>query len=141
MTLAPRFVSALVLAAILAALFWLAPNFDPAMLGATTPESVVVFCAALFAVFWIYLVVQGFPISHGQIGTSSTHNLDNIVSGLPALAALFGLFLHIAGFWRVSFVNLAVAAMVLAVVVYDLWILGGAAAKINRLTDEFKSER
>jgi hypothetical protein len=27
------------------------------------------------------------------------------------------------------------------VVVYDLWIIGGAASKINRLTDEFKAER
>ena len=31
--------------------------------------------------------------------------------------------------------------MTLAVVTYDLWVLGGAAAKINRLTDEFKAER
>jgi hypothetical protein len=27
------------------------------------------------------------------------------------------------------------------VVIYDLWVLGGAASKINRLTDEFKQER
>ena len=95
----------------------------------------------LFALFWIYLVVQGYPISHGNIGSSSTHNLDNIVSGLPAIAALFGIFLHFVGFWRVSFVNLMLAAMTMAVVVYDLWIIGGAASKINRLTDEFKSEK
>jgi hypothetical protein len=31
--------------------------------------------------------------------------------------------------------------MTLGVVSFDLWILGGAAAKINRLTDEYKSER
>ena len=33
------------------------------------------------------------------------------------------------------------AGMTLAVVMYDMWILGGAASKINRLTDEFKAER
>jgi hypothetical protein len=141
MTLAPRLISALLLALLIGVLFWLAPDFEPAMLGATSPQGVTVFCAALFAMFWLYLVVQGYPISHGQIGSSSSHNLDNIISGIPAIAALFGVFLHTVGFWRVSFVNLAVAMMVLAVVVYDLWILGGAASKINRLTDEFKSER
>jgi hypothetical protein len=32
--------------------------------------------------------------------------------------------------------------MTMAIVVYDhLWIIGGAASKINRLTDEFKAER
>jgi hypothetical protein len=31
--------------------------------------------------------------------------------------------------------------MTLAVVAFDLWIIGGAASKINRLTDEFKTER
>ena len=71
----------------------------------------------------------------------STHNLDNIISGVPAIAALFGMFLHFVGFWRVSFLNLMLAAMTMAVVVYDLWIIGGAASKINRLTDEFKAER
>ena len=86
-------------------------------------------------------MIQGYPISHGNIGSSSTHNLDNIVSGLPAIAALFGIFLHFVGFWQVSSVNLILAAMTMAVVVYDLWIIGGAASKINRLTDEFKAER
>ena len=42
---------------------------------------------AVFAVFWLYLVVQGYPVSHGEIGSSSTHNLDNIISALPALVA------------------------------------------------------
>jgi hypothetical protein len=64
-----------------------------------------------------------------------------IISGVPAIAALFGMFLHFVGFWRVSFLNLMLAAMTMAVVVYDLWIIGGAASKINRLTDEFKAER
>ena len=51
------------------------------------------------------------------------------------------MFLHFVGFWRVSFLNLMLAAMTMAVVVYDLWIIGGAASKINRLTDECKAER
>ena len=141
MTIGPRFISALALTAIMGVLYWAVPNFEPATVGATTPDRVTLLFTGLFALFWIYLVVQGYPISHGNIGTSSTHNLDNIISGVPAIAALFGLFLHFVGFWRVSFLNLMLAAMTMAVVVYDLWIIGGAASKINRLTDEFKAER
>ena len=141
MTIGPRLISALVLTALVALLFWLAPNADLVSFGATTPERTVLFFTAVFAVFLLYLIVQGYPISHGQIGSVSTHNLDNIISGVPALAAIFGLFLHVVGFWPISYVNLMLAVMTLGVVVYDLWILGGAAARINRLTDEFKSER
>ena len=136
-----RVVSALLLGGALAVLFWLKPDVDPTMFGATTPNSTMVFFTGLFAVFWAYLVVQGYPVSHGNIGSSSTHNLDNIVSGIPAVAALFGIFVHVAGFWPLSQLNLLLAMMTIAVVVYDLWVLGGAAAKINRLTDEFKAER
>lgn len=141
MSIGPRLISALVLTALMGTLYWLMPNLEPAMLGATTPERVTLFFTAIFGLFWAYLLVQGYPISHGHIGSSSTHNLDNMVSGLPAIAALFGVFLHFVGFWRVSFLNLMLAAMTFAVVIYDLWILGGAASKINRLTDEFKAER
>ena len=49
--------------------------------------------------------------------------------------------MHFAGFWPLSSLNLLLAVMTMAVVVYDLWVLGGAASKINRLTDEFKAER
>jgi hypothetical protein len=136
-----RAISALVLTAMLASLFWLRPSLEPAMFGATTPERMMGLFTGLFAVFWGYLMVQGYPVSHGEIGSSSTHNLDNIVSGIPAIAALFGIFVHIAGFWPLSYLNLLLAAMTLAVVVYDLWVLGGAASKINRLTDEIKAER
>jgi hypothetical protein len=141
MTIGPRLISALALSALVAVLFWLAPDADLASFGATTPERTVLFFTAVFATFLLYLIVQGYPISHGQIGSASTHNLDNIISGVPALAAIFGLFLHVVGFWPISYVNLMVATMTLGVVAYDLWILGGAAARINRLTDEFKSER
>ena len=141
MTIGPRLLSALLLTAVMGVLYWLVPGFEPATVGADTPDRIALFFVGLFALFWTYLVVQGYPISHGNIGSSSTHNLDNIVSGLPGIAALFGIFLHIVGFWRVSFVNLMLAAMTMAVVVYDLWIIGGAASKINRLTDEFKSEK
>ena len=111
------------------------------MFGATTPERIMVLFTGIFAVFWGYLMVQGYPVSHGDIGSASTHNLDNIVSGLPAIAALFGIFVHFAGFWPLSYFNLLLATMTMAVVIYDLWVLGGAAAKINRLTDEIKAER
>lgn len=141
MTIGLRLISALLLTALVAVLFWLAPNLDLATLGATTPERTALLFTVLFALYLLYLMVQGYPVSHGQIGSASTHNLDNIISGIPALAATFGVFLHLMGFWPVSFVHLMVAAMTLGVVLYDLWIIGGAAAKINRLTDEFKSER
>ncbi|HEU4379131.1 MAG TPA: hypothetical protein VFR73_11200 [Hyphomicrobiaceae bacterium] len=141
MSIGPRFLSALLLTAVMGALYWLTPNLTPEMFGATTPERTALFFTILFGIFWAYLVIQGYPISHGNIGTSSTHNLDNIISGLPAIAALFGMFLHFVGFWRVSPVNLILATMTMAVVIYDLWIIGGAASKINRLTDEFKAER
>ena len=141
MSIGPRLISALLLATLMAMLFWLAPNLEPAMVGATSPDSLVLFFTVLFVMFWTYLVVQGYPVSHGNIGSSSTHNLDNMVSGLPAITALFGVFLHFVGFWKLSNVNIMLATMTLAVVMYDLWILGGAASKINRLTDEFKSVR
>ena len=135
-----RAISAILLAAVLAFLFWLRPGLEPGMLAATPDNTMFVF-AGIFAVFFVYLVVQGYPISHGNIGSSSSHNLDNMISGIPAIAALFGIFVHFAGFWPLSSLNLLLAVMTMAVVVYDLWVLGGAASKINRLTDEFKAER
>jgi hypothetical protein len=136
-----RAISALLLTAVLAVIFWLSPSLEPSMVGATTPDRTMLFFTVVFLMFWAYLVVQGYPVSHGDIGSASTHNLDNIISGLPAVAALFGIFIHFAGFWPMSPLNLLLAAMTLAVVIYDLWVLGGAAAKINRLTDEIKAER
>jgi len=132
-----RAISAIVLATALGIVFWLVPNLEPATLWGNT---MVVF-GALFTVFWLYLVVQGYPISHGEIGSSSTHNLDNIISALPAIVALFGIFISVVGFWRLSSFNIVIAVMTLLVALYDLWVLGGAASKINRLTDEIKSER
>ena len=136
-----RAISALLLAAVLALVFWLRPGLEPGMLGGSTPEGTMWVFACLFAIFLAYLVVQGYPISHGNIGSSSSHNLDNMISGVPGVAALFGLFVHFAGFWPLSPLNLLLAIMTMAVVIYDLWVLGGAASKINRLTDEFKAER
>jgi hypothetical protein len=132
-----RAISALVLSGVLALVFWLVPTLEPATFGVDT---MIVF-GSLFAVFWLYLVVQGYPVSHGEIGSASTHNLDNIISSLPALVALFGIFISLVGFWRLSGFNHVIAVMTLLVAFYDLWVLGGAASKINRLTDEIKSER
>jgi hypothetical protein len=132
-----RAISAIVLSVALALLFWLVPTLDAAMLGG---NEMVVY-GGLFALFWFYLVVQGYPVSHGDIGSSSTHNLDNIISAMPALVALFGIFISVVRFWPLSAFNIVIAVMTLLVAVYDLWVLGGAAAKINRLTDEYKSER
>lgn len=135
-----RAISALVFTTILILMFWLAPNVEPQMFGATTPDRTAVLFAVIFAFFWTYLVIQGYAISHGFIGSSSVHNLDNIVSGFPAIVALFGIFVHFAGYRDLSSLNMLFAVMTLFVVAYDLWVLGGAAAKINRLTDEFKHE-
>ncbi len=135
-----RAISAIVLSAALAAVFWLMPTLEPATFSSSPNGTMIVF-GALFAVFWLYLVVQGYPVSHGDIGSSSTHNLDNIISAIPALVAIFGIFISIVGFWPLSAFNIVIGVMTLLVTVYDLWVLGGAAAKINRLTDEFKSVR
>jgi hypothetical protein len=132
-----RAISALVLSGALALVFWLVPLLEPEMLWKGNPMWV---WGAVFAVFWLYLVVQGYPVSHGEIGSSSTHNLDNIISSLPALVALFGIFVSL--FFRpMSAFNHVIAVMTVLVAFYDLWVLGGAASKINRLTDEIKHER
>ena len=64
-----------------------------------------------------------------------------MISALPALVALFAIFISVVGFRRLSDFNIVIAVMTLLVAIYDLWVLGGAAAKINRLTDEVKAER
>lgn len=136
-----RAISAIALSVGLALLFWLVPNLEPATFRVTTPEGTMIVFAVLFALFWLYLVVQGYPVAHGEIGSSSTHNLDNIISAFPAIVALFGIFISLVGFWRISHLNIVIALMTLLVALYDLWIVGGAASKINRLTDEVKAER
>lgn len=133
-----RAISAIVLSVALALVFWLLPHLEPATFSSSPNGTMIVF-GGLFAVFWLYLVVQGYPVSHGNIGSSSTHNLDNIISAIPALVAIFGMFISIVGFWPLSGFNIVIAVMTLLVAVYDLWVLGGAAAKINRLTDEYKA--
>jgi hypothetical protein len=139
--IAGRAASALFLTVILGGLFWLGPDFGPESVGIQSPTGVMWLFVPIFFVFFVYLVMQGWPISHGNIGSSSTHNLDNIISGVPAIVALFGFLLHVGGFRPLSTFNLLIAAMTFLVVGFDLWVLGGAAAKINRLTDEYKSER
>src|SRR5215207_304332 len=114
MTIGPRLLSALLLTAVTGMLYWLTPNLSAEMVGADTPERAALFFGVMFAIFWLYLVLQGYAVAHGDIGSSSTHNLDNIVSGLPAISALFGIFLHVIGFWRVSVVNLILGGMTLA---------------------------
>jgi hypothetical protein len=131
-----RAVSAVLLSGALGLLFWLKGDLDPAGFPSVSP---MVVYGIVFAVFWLYLVVQGYPLSHGHIGSSSTHNLDNMISALPALVAILGVFVSVVGFHPLSGFNIVIAVMTLLVAVYDLWILGGAAAKINRLTDEFKA--
>jgi hypothetical protein len=133
-----RAISAIVLSLALGLVFWWVPQLEPATFSSSQSGTMIVF-ACLFAVFWLYLVVQGYPVAHGHIGSSSAHNLDNIISSIPALVALFGMFVSIVGFWPLSGFNIVIAIMTLLVAIYDLWVLGGAAAKINRLTDEYKA--
>lgn len=132
-----RATGAIVLSMALALIFWLLPELEPANLAGDT----MVVWGGLFGVFWLYLVVQGYPVSHGEIGSSSTHNLDNIISALPALVALFGIFVSIVGFWPLSSFNIVVAVMTLLVAIYDLWVIGGLASRINRITNEYKAMR
>jgi hypothetical protein len=136
-----RTTSSVVLSTGLFLVYWLTPGLEPAMLGAAMPGSIGVLFVTLFGLFWLYLVIQGYPVSHGEIGSSSTHNLDSFIAALPALVALFGIIFSMVGLWPLSFLNLSIAVMVLQVAFYDLWILGGAAAAINRFTDEIKIER
>jgi hypothetical protein len=136
-----RYLSPIVLGALLGIMFWLAPDLTPQKLGAETPDQAVVLMGGFFVIFWIYLQIQGYPISHGDIGTASSHTIDNIMSFIPGLVALFGLALTMFNFWELSQLNIALAVMTLGIVWIDLWIFGGSASKINRLTDEIKSER
>jgi hypothetical protein len=135
-----RAASSIALAGALAIVFWLAPDLKPDRFAATPDGTMWVF-GALFAVFWLYLVVQGYAVSHGNIGSASAVAADFMVSTLPALVALLGIFLNLAGFRELSSFNMVIAVMTLLVAFYDLWILGGSSSKINRLTDEFKTER
>ncbi len=137
----PRWSSPLLLTAVLGIVFWLRPGLTPEMFGATTPASTLMLATGLFLVGWFYLVTQGYPIAHGNIGSASAHTWDNIVSMFPGVAALFGIFLTLTNLWPLSQLNLVIASMVAILVLYDLWIIGGAASKINRLTDEIKAER
>jgi hypothetical protein len=131
-----RAISSLLLSAALGLVFWLKQDLDPTGFGSTSP---MVVYGLVFTVFWLYLVVQGYPLSHGNIGSSSTHNLDNMISALPAIVAILGVFISVVGYHPLSGFNIVISVMTLLVAVYDLWILGGAAAKINRLTDEYKA--
>jgi hypothetical protein len=132
-----RAVSAILLSVGLGLVFWLAPGLEPSMFTGSPDHTMFVF-GALFALFWLYLVIQGYPLSHGPIGSVATHNFDNMISALPALVALCAIFVSLVRFWPLSGFNLVIAVMTLLVAIYDLWVIGGAAAKINRLTDEYK---
>lgn len=136
-----RYASSLLLTVILGLIFWLKPGLSPQMFGASTPEQVALLMTGIFLVFWIYLVVQGYAVSHGDIGSASSHTTDNMVSIIPAFAAVIAIFLALTGMHPLSTLNNVIAGLTMAVVFYDLWIIGGAASKINRLTDEIKSER
>jgi hypothetical protein len=132
-----RAISAIMLSGALALVFWLVPGLEPSMFTSTPDGAMIVF-GGLFAVFWLYLVVQGYPLSHGNIGSVATHNADNIISSIPALVALCAIFIRVVGFWPLSNFNMVIAVMTLLVAIYDLWVLGAAAAQINRLTDTMK---
>jgi hypothetical protein len=132
-----RAISAILLSVALALIFWLVPELEPSSLVGSPDQTMFVF-GGLFAVFWLYLVVQGYPLSHGPIGSVSVHNFDNIVSGMPALVAVCAIFISLVKFWPLSGFNLLIAVMSLLVAFYDLWVLGGAAAQINRLTETYK---
>jgi hypothetical protein len=132
-----RALSAVLLSIALGLVFWWRPLLQPEAFASTPTGTMAVF-GALFTVFWLYLVIQGLPIAYGKIGSANTHTLDSIVSFLPALIALFGIFVSFVGFWPLSSFNIVIAVMTLFVVIYDVLVLGGAASQINRLTPETK---
>ncbi|MFZ2886315.1 MAG: hypothetical protein WA021_00670 [Minisyncoccia bacterium] len=136
-----RFSSVFALSGLLALLFYFAPGFEPGTVGARLPEHVMIFYLGLFVVFWVYLAVQGYPIAHGNIGTSSEHHFDVMISGIPAITVMGAGLLHLVGFWTLSSLNQYICVATFLVAVYDLWVIGGAAAKQNRLTDELKPTR
>ena len=136
-----RAISVLIITLILSFLFWYAPDATPQSFNATTSDRVMLLFSIVAFCFLLYLVAQGHPISHGGVGDIRVHNLDNMISGLPAIAPLFAIFLDLGRYRPLSTMNWIIAFMALAAVLYDLFVIGGIAAKINRLTNEYKGER
>jgi hypothetical protein len=128
-----RAISAIVLSGALTLVFWLVPGLEPSTFTSSPDGATYVF-GALFAVFWLYLVVQGYALSHGPVGSAAMLNADNIISSIPALVALCAIFIRVVGFWPLSGFNMVIAVMSLLVAIYDLWVLGAAAAQISRRT-------
>lgn len=120
-------------------LFWLRPGLSLQQLGIVTAEGGMFFTAGIAFIGLLYLVVQGYPLGYASIGTSGMHTVDSIISLLPGIPALFGIVTTLTNLWTLSTVNLVLACFVLALVVYDAWILGGAANKVLHLTDEMQT--
>ncbi len=136
-----RWISPFVLAGGLAVLFWLTPSLSPESMGASTPDGGIRIAVGFFVIAYMYLVIQGYPVAHEKIGSSSAHNWDNMVSSVPGVAAVVGFVLDLTNLWPLSGLVMTICIVVALTVVYDLWILGGCAARVNRLTDEIKSEQ
>lgn len=136
-----RAIVSLLLTLGLSALFWLRPGLTLGAVGITTPESAMLFTAGVATLGLLYLVVQGFPLGFANIGSSGAQTIDSIVSLTPGIPALFGIVMTLMNLWTLSLLNLVLAGMTLALVVYDAWILGGAANRILHLTDEMQTVR
>lgn len=131
-----REISAITLAGILALLFWLIPGFEPA--DRLSGRSLMYLMIVTFLILLAYLSVQGAPIIKVDIGSPSAQNTDAMASTLPGIVAIFGLLASFFGFWPLSFFWMMIAFLVILVTLFDLIILGGAAAKILYLTDEMR---
>ena len=134
-----REVSALAYTLALVALFMFQPGFSP-MDVSTSPVAIMWFMCALSFGGLIYLVLQGYPLAHGYLGSASSHSSDAFFSFLPLLPVVVALVMHFATFWPLSDFVLMVAVMTVPFVVFDLWILGGVSSKLNRYIQQFKTE-
>ena len=93
MTIGVRFLSALLLMATMGFLYWLVPNFEPATVGATTPDRIALFFTGLFALFWVLSRVTRFHTATSAVlaPTTSTTSFQACLQLQHFLASFFTL--------------------------------------------------
>ncbi len=134
-----RAFASLILTAALIALYAFAPQASFASMGIESAPEGFAFGMGVALLGLVYLTVQGYPLGYAKLGTPGAQTIDAILSLLPAIPGLFMIVLDLVNLYPVSSLNLVIGCMTIAVVVYDAWILGGAAARILHLTDEMQT--
>ena len=142
MTIVAHLVSALLLTLVMGVLFWLARNLTTRVArrhnaGANSD----VLRGILRSLFGS--ISSSKAIRLGQSATSAARaHTTSTISFPEYLRSLLSFLACYCTSWasgRCPTSTYMLSIMTLAVVIYDLWILAGAASKINRLTDEFKA--